>query len=168
MSALALLASSTAPAGAADDLAGGNAPADCVLAAASVHRLPPLILVILLEVEGGTLGQVSRPNANGTVDIGPMQINQSWVPKVARHWGTSEAAAFAALRDRLCPNVEGGAWILRQAIDEADGDLWEGVGRYHSHDPARKGQYLRQVLRQALRLESSVEPTTRPNRKGTE
>ena len=45
---------------------------------------------------------------------------------------------------------------LRQGIDEARGDFWQGVGFYHSHSPDHKADYLRKVLRQALRLEAEV------------
>lgn len=107
---------------------------DCLTEAAAAHRLPPAVLVVLLDVEGGTLGHVSR-NTNGTVDIGPMQVNTVWVPRIAARWHTTPASAYAALRDNLCANLEGGAWILRQAMDEARGDFWGGVGTYHSHMP---------------------------------
>jgi hypothetical protein len=116
--------------------------------------LPPTILVILLRVEGGTLGRVSR-NTNDTVDIGPMQVNQTWLPQLARHWHSSIEDSFRALRDNFCANVEGGAWILRQGLDEAHGDFWTGVGIYHSHDPGYQATYLRQVLRQALALQAT-------------
>jgi len=43
---------------------------------------------------------------------------------------------------------------LRRGLDEANGDFWEGVGIYHSHDPAHKATYLRAVLNQVLRLRS--------------
>jgi hypothetical protein len=147
--ALTLIAAIQAHAGETDPR--GAAVAACVTEAARLHRLPPSLLVILLQVEGGTLGRISH-NANGTVDIGPMQVNQIWLPKLAAHWNAPPAATYLALRDSFCANVEGGAWILRQALDEAHGDLWDGVGRYHSHDPAHKTAYLRQVLEQALRL----------------
>jgi hypothetical protein len=125
----------------------------CILAAARVHRLPPAMLVILLNVEGGSLGRVSQ-NTNDTVDIGPMQVNQIWIPLVAAHWHATAAAAFRALRDNFCANVEAGAWILRHGLDEAGGDFWQGVGFYHSHDPDEKERYLRAVLRQAIRLQA--------------
>ena len=125
---------------------------DCLVAAANAHREPPGVLVILLNVEGGRLGVVS-PNTNGTVDIGPMQVNDIWVPQVAQHWGATRDAAYRALRDNFCANVEAGAWILRLALDEARGDFWDGVGIYHSHDPGHKRTYLASVLRQALRLQ---------------
>ena len=127
----------------------------CILAAAAAHRVPPAVLVILLNVEGGQLGRVSG-NTNATVDIGPMQVNEIWLPDLARHWRTSVPQAFAVLRDDLCFNVEGGAWILRRGLDEARGDFWEGVGTYHSHDPGHKANYLRKVLVQALRLQAGA------------
>ena len=104
-----------------------------------------------MSVEVGRLGEVSQ-NANKTVDIGPMQVNDTWVPKIAGHWGASDDAAYRALRDNFCANVEGGAWILRQALDEAHGDLWKGVALYHSHDPVHKLEYMRLVYAQAMRL----------------
>ena len=124
----------------------------CINAAAAAHRLPPGVLVILLNVEGGTLGRVSQ-NTNDTVDIGPMQVNQIWIPAIARHWRASQAATRDALLNNFCANVEAGAWILRTGIDEARGDFWEGVGYYHSHSTQHKTTYLRLVLRQALRLQ---------------
>ena len=127
----------------------------CIETAARVHRLPPAVLLILLQVEDGRLGRVSD-NSNATVDIGPMQVNEIWLPKVAAHWGASVPETFVTLRDSLCANLEGGAWILRQGIDEAGGDFWQGVGFYHSHSPAQKADYLRKVLREALRLEAEA------------
>ncbi len=59
----------------------------CILAAATAHRVP--------------------------MDIGPMQVNETWLPDLARHWRTSVPQAFVALRD----------------------DFWEGVGFYHSRNP---------------------------------
>ncbi|MDE1905052.1 MAG: lytic transglycosylase domain-containing protein [Rhodospirillales bacterium] len=125
----------------------------CILAAANLHREPPALLLILLNVEGGTLGAVSQ-NTNGTVDIGPMQVNQIWVPMVAAHWNATKDATYQALRDNFCANVEAGAWILRKGLDEAHGDLWGGVAFYHSHNPVYQQQYMLSVLKQALRLEA--------------
>jgi len=127
----------------------------CIEAAANAHGLPPTVLVILLRVEGGRLGRVSD-NTNATVDIGPMQVNEIWLRKLAARWGASVPDTFLALRDNFCANLEGGAWILRQGLDEARGDFWQGVGYYHSHAPEHKANYLRKVLQQALRLEAQA------------
>ena len=132
-----------------------RAIAACITAAADAHRLPPAVLVILLHVEGGSLGRTSQ-NTNATVDIGPMQVNQIWVPQVAAHWRATPAATFLALRDSFCANVEAGAWILRQGLDEARGDFWQGVGYYHSHAPQHKAAYLQAVLKQVLRLQAAA------------
>lgn len=128
----------------------------CILAAALEHRVPPAVLVILLHVEGGQLGRVSG-NLNQTVDVGPMQVNEIWLPDLARRWQTSVPQAFQVLRDDFCFNLEAGAWILRRALDEARGDFWTGVGYYHSHHPVHKADYLRKVLAQALRLLATSE-----------
>jgi len=119
----------------------------------------PAMLVILLQVEGGSLGRTSR-NSNDTHDIGPMQVNTIWVPRLARRWNTTPQAAFLALRDSFCANVEAGAWILRLALDDADadGDFWKGVGFYHSRTPEYRERYLRLVL---SRAHSLVERTDR-------
>jgi hypothetical protein len=129
---------------------------DCLTAAGAAYREPPAILVILLNVEGGRLGAVSQ-NTNGTVDIGPMQVNDIWLPQLAAHWVTTRQKAYVALRDNFCANVEAGAWILRLALDEAHGDFWDGVGIYHSHDPDHKRTYLGTVLKQALHLAAQAQ-----------
>lgn len=132
----------------------GRVIGQCLLAAASAHRLPPAVLAILLNVEGGQLGRVSG-NSNGTVDIGPIQVNEIWLPDLARHWHASVPESFLALRDSFCANVEAGAWILRQDLNEARGDFWTGVGYYHFRDPATKTAYLRKVLAQALHFQAA-------------
>ena len=155
LSALILTAIACQPAQAFDENLGGSYAGDCIMAAASLYQLPPAVLLILLNVENGRLGKVSQ-NANKTVDIGPMQVNDSWVKKIAAHWRSSEDAAYLALRDNFCANVEGGAWILRQGLDEAHGDLWEGVALYHSHTEKHKVNYLQQVLAHALLLKKQA------------
>jgi hypothetical protein len=129
----------------------------CILAAAQLHHLPPAVLVILLNVEGGAIGHVSH-NTNDTVDIGPLQVNQIWLPQLARHWNAPISTTFLALRDNICANVEGGAWILRQALDEAHGDFWQGVAIYHSHDPGYQRDYLGLVLHEVQRLDPASQP----------
>ena len=143
-----LLAAGIAFAGAARPTAAEMTPAtirSCIVAAAPAYHEPPAVLFILLKVEGGSLGAVSR-NTNGTVDIGPMQVNQIWMPDVAAHWRADQRTPYVALRDNFCANVEAGAWILRHGLDEANGDFWTGVGYYHSHDPDYQRTYLRSVL----------------------
>jgi len=164
--AAALLAVASAGSAAAADAPDKEATIrGCITATAKIYRLAPAVLVILLNVERGSLGRVS-PNTNGTVDIGPIQVNQIWLPELAAHWRATIPDAYSALRDNFCANVEARAWILRCGLDEARGDFWEGVGYYHSHTPEHKTRYLRDVLRQVLRLRRLIEQedtSTRPH-----
>jgi hypothetical protein len=163
--AAALLAIVSGPAKAGDFLDDQVTIRGCITAAAKLYRLPPAVLVILLNVERGSLGRVS-PNTNGTVDIGPIQVNEIWLPEIAAHWNATISDAYKALRDNFCANVEAGAWILRRGLDEARDDFWEGVGYYHSHTPEHKSRYLRHVLREVLRLRALVaqaDASTRPH-----
>ena len=114
----------------------------CFLQAASLQGLPPSVMLTILKVEGGKVGMVSE-NTNGTEDLGPMQINTGvWLKPVAKmHFGGDKEAAYAALRDNGCYNVNVGAWILRQSIDQANGDIFEGIGLYHSHTTKYKARY---------------------------
>jgi hypothetical protein len=127
----------------------------CIDAAAGLYHLPPALFMILLHVEGGRPGFVSF-NTNGTVDIGPMQINQIWLPTLARHWHATTRATFRAIRDNFCANVAAGGWILARSIHDADGHLWQGVAYYHSRTPRYQSAYLRAVLREVERLEAEV------------
>jgi soluble lytic murein transglycosylase-like protein len=149
--ALGLMALAAQPVSAAEWEETGSSFGGCLMAAANLHHLSPQLLIIVLNVENGRLGKVS-PNTNRTVDIGPMQVNDSWVSKLAAHWHARQQDTYEALRDNFCANIEGGAWILRQALDEAKGDLWEGVALYHSHTSKHKQDYLHLVLAQILRL----------------
>ena len=140
---------------AADDARNQATIRSCILAAADAYRQPPAVLVILLNVEGGSLGAVSQ-NTNGTVDIGPMQVNQIWMPDVAAHWRTTERAAFLALRDNFCANVEAGA------LDSAPGPRRGATaisGRVSATTtPMTRGikrPICRAVLKQVLRLRAS-------------
>lgn len=117
----------------------------CLLSAASVQNLPPALIVAVLNVEGGTVGRVSR-NKNGSFDMGPMQVNSVWLPALAQaHFRGDAEAALARLRDDGCYNLHVGAWILRRNIDGAGGDVAEGVGRYHSRTEVHKRRYQAKI-----------------------
>ncbi len=153
LAAALVIAASTEPARArADWTPEATYVRDCINAASRAHKVPAVLLVMLLRVEGGRLGAVSQ-NTNDTVDIGPMQVNSTWVHKTAQRWGASDEAAYKALRDNLCANMEAGAWILRAGLEEAHGDLWEGVAFYHSHSPEHKQRYLGLLWDQVSKLQ---------------
>lgn len=118
--------------------------ATCLLLAAQTYEVPPAVLVGIMHVEGGRLGQ-QVANKNGTYDLGPMQINTLWIPKLAKYWGVNEHTAHAWVRDDACTNVGVAAWILRRHLDET-GSLSKAIGYYHSRTPEREQAYRGKVL----------------------
>ncbi|MDT8873239.1 lytic transglycosylase domain-containing protein [Komagataeibacter rhaeticus] len=128
-------------------------PPDCSLSGGfgKISGVPRGVLLVLLYVEAGRPGMVS-PNGNGTADLGPMQVNTTWVDRIARRWHSTPAQTYAALRDSSCANIEAGAWILGQAMHEAHGDLWQAVAFYHSHTPRHGNAYLRRFYDIALTM----------------
>jgi hypothetical protein len=49
------------------------------------------------------------------------------------------------LKNDGCANLAVGAWIIRYEQGRAKGDLWQAVGRYHSHKPDLATAYQAQV-----------------------
>lgn len=123
-----------------------KALATCMLLAAQTYQVPPAVLIGIMHVEGGRVGQQVGPNVNGTYDLGPMQINSLWVPTLARAWQTDENHAYTLLRDDGCVNVRVSAWILRKKIKVA-GSLYKGIAYYHSKTPSVGSRYAKKVVR---------------------
>jgi hypothetical protein len=128
--------------------------AGCLLAAAQTHSLAPSLLFTLLHVEGGRIGEISR-NSNGSVDIGPMQVNSIWLPQVASRWKTDTRTAYTRLLTNPCDNIETGAWILRGRID-ATGDLGRGIAAYHSFTPRFGTAYLQRVVAKSSEIDKRL------------
>lgn len=117
----------------------------CMLLAAAAFDHDPATLVGIQAVEAGEVGQVSRPNNNGTVDIGPMGVNEIWVPQVRLWVGLeSDAEAFRLLRDDGCANIFVAARILKMAT-EAAGTVEGGVAQYHTGSGPKRNVQRGQV-----------------------
>jgi hypothetical protein len=108
--------------------------------------VPPQVMVGILHVEGGKVGQEVGPNNNGTYDLGPMQVNTTWLPQLARYWNVDVKTARKWVRDNSCVNLHVSAWILRQKLDDARGNLFNGIARYHSATPGIGTQYAYKVV----------------------
>ncbi len=117
----------------------------CIIQTAERFDLPILLLEAILEVEGGTVGEVSK-NTNDTFDIGPMQINSIWLQEFAPYVSPSQILYNG------CVNVQIGAWILRSNINRAKGDFWKGVGNYHSGTPHLHRKYQEKVFSTSTKL----------------
>lgn len=107
----------------------------CVEKAAQAFEVEPIVIWTLLDVESGTVGKVSR-NTNGTVDIGPMQINSIHLPRLEKLGVTLEQ-----LRDNLCTNINVGTWIFKQEYARTK-NVAQAVASYHSRTPRHQARYL--------------------------
>jgi len=83
---------------------------------------------------------VNRSNADGSYDIGLMQINSSWLPRL-RVYGIVEKDLYSP-----CVSIDVGAWILAHNIRQ-HGNTWAAVGAYNTSDPQRGLQYALRVYR---------------------
>jgi soluble lytic murein transglycosylase-like protein len=107
----------------------------CVERAAEAFEVESIVIWTLLDVESGTVGKVSR-NTNGTVDIGPMQINSIHLPRLEKLGVTLEQ-----LRDNLCTNINVGTWIFKQEYARTK-NIAQAVASYHSRTPRHQARYL--------------------------
>ncbi len=131
------------PSAAAQNDRGAAVSAACIQGAARFYHLPVALFSAVLRTEGGTVGQIHR-NANGSYDMGPAQINSTWLPTLARAGITR-----SMVLNNGCLNVSLGAWILAQAMAGADphdpAQYWRHVGDYNSHTPVWNNKYARMV-----------------------
>jgi soluble lytic murein transglycosylase-like protein len=115
-----------------------DVPLHCINEAAIQYHLPSKLIISILEVEQGKVGQTVK-NSNGTYDIGPMQINSSWLPELKEHGITQHDIQYDG-----CKNIQVGAWILSKKIARRN-DFLVGVGDYNSHTPQYNKKYSFQV-----------------------
>ena len=125
--------------------------AACLMLASKTYQVPPAVMVGIMQIEGGRVGQEVGPNINGTYDLGPMQINTGWLPSLARYWKVDQTTARRWLRDNGCVNMHVAAWILRQQLEATDGHLYGAIARYHSATPSLGQPYAEKVIKAMAR-----------------
>ena len=123
----------------------------CMLATASYYHLPPRVLPSIQATEGGQM-HVASHNTDGSDDLGLMQVNTVWLPKIARAARLDEAHTRTRLLDDGCFNIEAAGAILRIELNATHGDLVAAIGHYHSHTPALAQAYRQRVAKSAMRL----------------
>ncbi|KVL26039.1 transglycosylase SLT domain-containing protein [Burkholderia sp. MSMB1835] len=116
----------------------GVARADCLDDAAAFQHVSVSLMRGIAQVESGMNPNAVNTNTNGTVDIGLMQINSTWLPTLARE-GITRESLFDA-----CTNAYVGAWILSQNIRQL-GPNWNAIGAYNSASPDKRLAYARKV-----------------------
>ncbi|WP_396432688.1 lytic transglycosylase domain-containing protein [Limnohabitans sp.] len=117
-----------------------NVHAACFELAAQRYRVPvQLLKAIAMQESGGRAHAVNR-NSNGSYDIGMMQINSFWLPKLARH-GITQQDLFDP-----CVSVLVGAWVLSDNFARL-GYNTQGLGAYNASTPYKRERYARAILR---------------------
>jgi soluble lytic murein transglycosylase-like protein len=126
-----------------------SAHADCLDDAAAFHRVnASLVKAIATEESGMNPTRIGR-NSNGSIDIGLMQINSWWLPKLAS-FGVNKESLLDA-----CTNAFVGTWILAQNIARY-GDTWEAVGAYNAVSPSKRADYVKKIYRRYMLLNAVI------------
>lgn len=114
----------------------------CSLKASKYYSVSPYIIQTVLQTEGGVKGS-KVPNSNGTYDYGPMQINDIWVNELKRMENVN--VDKVKLSNNICYNIYIGTWILSYRIKEVNGDVWLGLGNYHSKTKKYHNIYMKRA-----------------------
>jgi soluble lytic murein transglycosylase-like protein len=118
---------------------------ECFNQAASRYQVDPFLLRAIARVESQFNPHAVGKN-KGSEDIGIMQINSSWLPKLSRH-GISREHLFEP-----CLNIHIGAWVLSNNIASM-GATWKAVGAYNAKSEHKRHAYVGKVWA-AYQLES--------------
>lgn len=97
----------------------------------------------LRDQEAGWIG-AEVLNSNGSHDLGPLQVNSFWVPRLATLTGRPANQVRAWLINDACFNVQAARWIFLSAL-ASTGDYWRAVGVYHSPTDWRQKRYVSSV-----------------------
>lgn len=112
--------------------------AKCFKEASSHYGVPEELLRAISHVESRGNNSATNTNTNGSTDIGHMQINSYWLPKLSKY-GITKTHLMNA-----CTNTYIGAWILASNISRM-GYGWKAVGAYNARNPIKAAIYTRKV-----------------------
>lgn len=104
--------------------------ASCLLLTANTYHIPAAVLVGIMHVEGGRVGEETR-NKDGSFSLGPYKINSKIIPELAEAWKIKPDAAKVMVRDNGCINARVTAWQLAKKMDQAD-NIFNAIALYHS------------------------------------
>lgn len=111
----------------------------CFDLASMRYQIPSKLLKAIATTESKNNPLAIGWNKNRSYDIGMMQINSTWLPKLNRV-GISERDLFDG-----CKNIQVGAWILAENI-KRHGFNTKAIGAYNSPTPYYQERYARKVL----------------------
>src|SRR5207302_6218568 len=89
----------------------------CMLAIATHFQLPPRVLPSIQKVEGGQVG-LARHNANGSEDLGLMQVNSLWIAPLAQRFGVPAEEMRTRLLQDACFNITVAGAVVRYHLTQ--------------------------------------------------
>jgi Transglycosylase SLT domain len=130
----------------------------CLQQAAAFHHVAyPVLRAIAKHESGFRSDLVSKPNADGSVDMGLMQINTHWLKHLSQ-WGISRSSLFDP-----CVNAYVGAWILSQNFNKL-GVNWNAVGAYNATSHQKRYAYAVQIYNELTAHPAAHWPQTATTR----
>ncbi len=114
--------------------------AKCFNVASKQYKIPTQLLKAIAKTETKLDPLAIHINSNHSYDVGIMQINSTWLPKLKRV-GISEAELLDG-----CKNIQIGAWILAQNIKQY-GFTRKAIGAYNATTPELQEKYTQLVMR---------------------
>ena len=127
----------------------------CWEQAAERYQVSTELLYAIAQTESGLNPQAVGLNRNGTHDIGLMQINSAWLPRLQAH-GIAERDLYDP-----CTSIHVGAWILAGNVQRM-GYTWEAVGADNARNPVLRRAYAQRVYRQLAANASPQRSRTHP------
>ncbi|WP_240648277.1 lytic transglycosylase domain-containing protein [Pararobbsia silviterrae] len=115
-----------------------HADEDCFMKAAVYQGVNPSILRAIAWYESKGDASAVTHNANGSIDVGQLQINSVHFGDLAK-----QGVPHRALTD-ACVNIFVASWLLKQKMVKY-GNTWRAVGAYHSESPKLRDEYARSI-----------------------
>lgn len=117
----------------------------CFHNSAIKYNVPVDLLIAIAQTESSM--RTNAINDNGsTQDLGVMQINTSWIPKLSREFGLKKHHLYEP-----CTNIDIGAWVLAHNFVQF-GYTWNAVGAYNAKTPSKRVVYVRKVANNLEKL----------------
>jgi len=112
----------------------------CFERAGEEYGISPLLLWAIAKQESSFNPRaVNRSNADGSVDVGIMQINS--------YWGKELGEDFWYAQADPCFNIRSGAFVLASCFAQY-GKTWAGLGCYNAQSTDKQMHYAKTILGQ--------------------
>lgn len=115
----------------------------CLVRSAKEHKVPEIYLRVIKDVEGGKIG-TARKNANGTWDLGVMQINTINLDDIKSEF---DNVGWYELAMDPCISINVAAWFIKKKLKKADKTSpFDALIDYNSKTPEVRIHYAFKVM----------------------